>query len=355
MTKLDTQPVAPLLELLQSAEHVSVEEVPAKKPLQRTFVLNIQPGNNSQSEGGEAPQRPAPEYDRGYLLENARLLLQNADFLLAQNLYSRLLQKNIQDAEALLGLGICLLRLGDRQKAKKCFGALWELHDSEEALVWLGHCFSKEGDDRRAIQTFGGIRSLAALSDEERFEVLKESGNCYFRLGRETEAREAYLGARDVRPDSVLLEVNLGMVELQCRRLEEAENHFQRAMDLEAGCSKAYSGMALVAQEREDFFVAEKYFYKALDLDPLNQTALLQLVARAHRCGEFASISERLKQFVAREPDNVDVNYAYATVLFKCSRWAECRERLHLALSKDPHHRPSQKLNRELNQNRHPA
>ncbi|MCB0416469.1 MAG: tetratricopeptide repeat protein [Bdellovibrionaceae bacterium] len=351
MTTLDKQPVEPLLELLQSAEEVSVEEIASAQPQQRTFVLKLQPKKDSLP----SVPAPTPEYSREYLLENARLLIQNGDFLLAQNLYSRLLQNNIQDADALKGLGICLLRLGDRPKAKKCFSALWELHDSEEALVWLGHCYSKEGDDRRAIQTFGGIRTLEALSKEDRFEVLKESGNCYFRLGRETEARVAYLDAMKVRPDSVLLEVNLGMLELQCHRLDDAEKHFQRALDLDAGCSKAFSGLALVAQEREDFFVAEKYFYKALDLDPLNQTALLQLVARAHRCGEFAAISERLKQFVAQEPDNVDVNYAYATVLFKRGRWAECRERLHTALTKDPHHRPSQKLNRELTQNRHPA
>ncbi|MEZ4749704.1 MAG: tetratricopeptide repeat protein [Bdellovibrionota bacterium] len=103
---------------------------------------------------------------------------------------------------------------------------------------------------------------MSSLNDDERFEVLKESGNCYFRLGRETEAREAYLGAMKVRPDSVLLEVNLGMVELQCHRLDEAEKHFQRALELDSGCSKGYSGLALVAQEREDFFVAEKYFTK---------------------------------------------------------------------------------------------
>ncbi|MEZ4749703.1 MAG: tetratricopeptide repeat protein [Bdellovibrionota bacterium] len=96
-----------------------MEEVSSSQPSQRTFVLNIQPKNTGTP---SAAPEAAPQYSCEYLIENARLLLQNGDFLLAQNLYSRLLQSNIQDAEALKGLGICLLKLGDRPKAKSASG-----------------------------------------------------------------------------------------------------------------------------------------------------------------------------------------------------------------------------------------
>ncbi len=352
-----------LLELIESADRVEVKELSFDKDneklrgfKERAFVVRIQ----SQPKDSTDRPKPTPSQQtankneqREYLLRNGEVLLQNRDYLLARNIYSQLLTENIRDLDALRGLGVCLYHLGDRRSSRKCFQALWELHQNADALVWLGRCFAQEGNDKAALEAFSRVVEPVILTDEDRFDFLKEFGNCHLRQGNFEEAGSIYLRAKAVNPHSDAIFVNLGMLDFHCGRLSPAKGHFLNALRRNAKSAKAYCGLGLVALQEKQYGSAEQHFLEALNLDPQNQVALLQLVVIAYHNEAYAEVRKRVEAFLQKDPKNVPVLYAYAGILFKSSEWKKSEEILDKVLVLAPQHEKAQQLKKAIGENRH--
>lgn len=353
-TMPDTSPkksesTVPFLELIRSASEVSVEELTgkrasAKAPGQaRAFLVYV------KEQVAPAPESPSAEsYDREFLLKNASLLVTAQEWVLARHLYSLMLQRDIKDGDALKGLGVCLLRVGDRQSARKCFTALWDLHQREDALVWLGLCYSGTGDVEKAIVCYRKVRKPEGLDEEERFELWKDLGNCLARRGEIEEADEAYRQALRLAPDSSAVHVNRGMLELQKDGVREAKDHFIRALQLDGSCARALCGLGIVKSIDGDLSGAERDLSAALELDPRNQTALLQWLFIGHRLSDTGRLRACAETFFRGEPFPVEVGYAYAALLFQEARWIDCRRVLDATLAKSPAHAKAQRLREAL-------
>jgi Flp pilus assembly protein TadD len=87
----------------------------------------------------------------------------------------------------------------------------------------------------------------------ERYEMLRELGDCHTSVGNYNEAQQCYEKAASLGPDEPGPYVGLGVAALQNDKLDDAEIAFRVACRLDPGCAKAYAGLAMVCQQRQDF------------------------------------------------------------------------------------------------------
>jgi len=287
------------------------------------------------------------------ILTKADILLKNEDYLLARNLYSYVLKKEIKNPRALKGLGTCLLNLGDTPAAKKCFNALVEIHNLVEGHALLGLCFIKENNDHSALDSFTKVKDQGKLPADLRFNFFKEFGNCLTRLERFNEASENYHQALSLNPRSHVILINLGTLEIQRKRFDKATQFFQQAIDFCPKAAKAFCGIGIVAEMGGEKKIAELYFRKALDIDNQNSVALHQLYALAETDMDWKELRLRLVQALTKEPSNLDNRFLLAATLLKQNDWAGCEGELNAILIRHPDHPKARLLREDLSLLRH--
>lgn len=301
-----------------------------------------------------APQ-PTPEttLPRTYLLESADLLLKNKDYLLARNVYSFLLKQNLRDRDALKGLGICFLRLGDANSSRKCFRAYQELFQEEEAFFWLGMSEVKEANHEMASQYFKEIKHPEFLKPELQFEFHKESGNVFMRIGEPEKAEVHYRAAMNLDLNSDAIFVNLGTLAMDRKRYEAAHTHFHKALSLNPKSAKAYCGLGLTALALEQFILAEKQFEKAIECEPQNVVALSQLMKLATSDRKVETLKGKLGSFLDKDKKNSEVRYLHAACEFKLGRYLSCQKEIETLLADDASHVAARQLREELTKHLH--
>lgn len=362
----------PFLDLLSDAEQIQIREVSASnrqrilstldrftqevtggKDKDRIFFVHLKERDAIQEAIAAAPDRTPISKDKTYLLQNAKILLENNELILARNVYSYILKEDLKNAEALLGLGRCLMGLGQATAARKCFRAAWEWSNSQESLYWLAQCYLKDGLDELATKYLKRIENIETLSDEIRFGVFKDLGNCYLRSNEAEQARDAYQKALGIRPDSEVVQVNLGTLDLQLGNLSNALERFETVVEKQPTNSKALCGIGMVKAKagRED--EAREAFTRAIAIDPLSTVALFHLYELADKSGELGEVEGLMKNFIEKAPKNNDVRYALATIQYRQGKWTACEDNLNQVLTQDPKHTKAGKLLGELISNRH--
>lgn len=362
---------SPFFDVLSDAESIQVREVAPST--QGAIIANLTDaikGFEQDSSGLETrsflitvkkpvklstPQTPAQTQNSELqsVLIKAEILLKNEDYLLARNLFSYVLRKDIKNCQALRGLGDCLLNLGDTTAAKKCFTALAEVHSWIEGYALLGICLIKENNDKAALDAFTKVKDPSKLSAENKFKFYKELGNCLTRLERFTEASENYHHALSLNPRSHTVLINLGTLEIQRKRYDKATQYFQQAIDFYPAAAKAYCGIGLVADINGEREVAEIYFNKTLDTDCLNSVALHQLYALAETDKDWRNLRLRLVQALIKDPSHLDNRFLLAATLLKQNDWVGCEGELNVILLKHPNHPKARILRDELSLHRH--
>jgi tetratricopeptide (TPR) repeat protein len=179
---------------------------------------------------------------------------------------------------------------------------------------------------------------------DQRYEVLKELGDCHTSLGNHDRARQCFEEAAVIAPDKPAPHVGCGVVALQTRCLPAAEKAFRQALHLEPACAEAWAGLAMVAQTRQEFERAFDLYLKALDADSDNLVALLGLFQSACQMGTFSKVTHYLELYLARHPGDTSVLFCLATLYARDGRLDEAEETLLAVLALDPSLAEAQKL-----------
>ncbi len=157
------------------------------------------------------------------------------------------------------------------------------------------------------------------------YEVAKELGDCHAAVGEYDHAQACYDRAAALGPDEAGPYVGSGVVELQNGNLTEAETAFRVACRLDPGCSKAWCGLAMISQQRDDSVAASDLYLKSLELDKDNLTALLGLFQLSCRTGTFSKLIHHLEVYLDMHPGDISVMFCLATLHLKDGRWDKAK------------------------------
>jgi cytochrome c-type biogenesis protein CcmH/NrfG len=170
----------------------------------------------------------------------------------------------------------------------------------------------------------------------QRYEVLKELGDCYNSVGNYTQAQRCYEKAASIGPDEPGPYIGLGVAALQKSQLDEAEIAFRVACRLAPDCAKACTGLAMVAQQRQDYNSAFNLYMKSLELDCDNITALLGLFQTSCKMGSFAKVTYYLEAYLKMHPGDISVMFSLAALYMKDGRLEQAKVMLQDLLTLDP-------------------
>lgn len=336
---------SPFFALISEAEKIEVQEVPEQSPLdtgEKAFLVKIRP----------RPGSPAIKNETE-LLANAQILLANGDYLLARNLFSFLLRKNLKDEKAMEGLGVCFLRLKETMAAKKCFKALWEIHQRSRYAVYLGMCYLAEENEQAAFSLFKQVTDEVALDAGLKYDFQKAYGNLLMAKGHWSEAEQRYLKALELIPNSVAVFVNLGTLEVQRNNHQKAEFYFIKAKSLDPNHSRAHFGLGLIQWEKQNIAEAIQNLERALDCDNKNTLALRYLIKAQESQLDNEGLKKRIYQFLDQDPNNGEIRFQLARILMQENKFTQASEQADKALRLLPHDERVQSLKKLLIQNRH--
>jgi tetratricopeptide (TPR) repeat protein len=170
----------------------------------------------------------------------------------------------------------------------------------------------------------------------QRYEVLRELGDCHTSVGNYEEAQRYYEKAASVSPDEPGPYVGLGVIALQKNLLEDARIAFRVACRLDPDCSKAYAGLAMVAQQNGDYKSAFDMYLKSLELDTDNLTSLLGLFQISCRMGSFVQVTHYLETYLDMHPGDTSVMFSLAALYMKDGRVEQSKKTLLDILALDP-------------------
>lgn len=336
---------SPFFALMSDAEQIQVQEMPdqsSRESGEKAFLVKIRPRPGSVGTKNESE-----------LIANAQLLLANGDYLLARNLFSFLLRKNLKDEKAMEGLGICFLQLKESVAAKKCFKALWEMHQRSRYAVYLGLCHLAEKNDDAAFSLFQQVSDDSSLEPSLRFDFQKAYGNLLMAKEKWSEAEKYYLKAKQLRPDSAAVHANLGTLELQRRNQQSAEIYFNQALKLDPKNSKSFLGLGVIRWESQDNEAAQKNFEMALDCDEKNSLALRCLIKIEEANPRKDALKKRIARFLEQEPNNGEIRFQLARILMNENKFNEASDQAEKAFRLLPQDARIQNLKKILIQNRH--
>lgn len=140
----------------------------------RTFVVQVK---STLLPGGKQAFPIETVYNRKSLLDHARSLLIEKDYILARNLYAFLLQFNLFDWESLKGLGFCLIHLGVLSSAKKCLSFVIDHCRDDEAYVFYALCCLKEQRRDQACKYVKKVQNSSKLllpAKQEYLSILEQ-------------------------------------------------------------------------------------------------------------------------------------------------------------------------------------
>jgi tetratricopeptide (TPR) repeat protein len=153
-------------------------------------------------------------------------------------------------------------------------------------------------DWRRAIDTYRGAVEINVATDE----ILSRLGKAYLRVGNREDAVEAMEAAGRINPTDLDNFSNLGTACLELKRLADAEKAYRAILVQDDRYAAAYNGLGLVAIERGDGDSARANFEKALEFDPGQYEAMLNLGVLFQRSGVKDQALHYLKMFSDKAP-----------------------------------------------------
>jgi tetratricopeptide (TPR) repeat protein len=185
----------------------------------------------------------------------------------------------------------------------------------------------------------------------QHYNVLQELGDCYSSIGDYDQAQHYYEKAASLGPDEPGPYVGLGVVALQKNLPDDAEIAFRVAFRLDPNCAKAYAGLAMVFQQKQNYQQAFELYMKCLELDSDNITALLGLFQTSCRMGSFEKITYYLEAYLDMHPGDTAVSFCLATLYMKDGRLEQSQKILLDILALNPANQDAAALLEEVEHN----
>jgi tetratricopeptide (TPR) repeat protein len=162
----------------------------------------------------------------------------------------------------------------------------------------------------------------------QRYDVLIDLGDCHATVGNIAPAKDCYERAAEIEPDKAEPYLGLGVIALQNGDLDNADIAFKVGLRLDARCAKAWCGLAMVAQMRQHYPLAQEHYLRSLEIDTDNLTALLGLFQASCQMGSFSKVTHYLEAYLDMHPGDTAVMFCLSTLYVKDEKFELARKLL---------------------------
>lgn len=334
------------LDLEQLKRFDIVEEQPSAGPGLTAVPLNLRKQalqqfdfefrlseKKSSEQRFEFETRKNPELAEALI--NAKSLLNKGEVHLAQRLYSVILQSDPQSELAVRGAAECAKTLFQHDEALNILRGLIAQHKTSENYKLLADQLYAMSYLEDSIEAY--LRSLQAqdLESQSLFDVYKNMGNIFLKMGDPDSAEEFYNKAYTIDPESDVLFVNYGSLYVYKGDYNKALARFREAIHLNDKNDKAWVGLAMIHREFGDLELSWANVEKALDIEPANESAIKLVADWAMKDNEIEKAIARLEIYLTLNNQDAVISMWLAKFLYFAGRLAEAKNKIEKALNLD--------------------
>lgn len=258
------------------------------------------------------------EQDKIYLKKYhaALILIRNKKIKSAEKLLREVLKQEPYFTMAAFALSECARLTLRKEEQKKILEAIIKVDDREIYRFALAKVFYELGEDDRALKNYLHALILLPENSSEYFEALKNVGNIYVR-GHDFDAAEEYYNrAFRLNPDSSALLVNLGTLAIQKNQFNDAILFFREAIYKDFKCDQGWVGLALVHHELSDIELSWANLKSALDLNPLNSTAIQLALSWVTKDNKWDQTIEFARSYLEQNGEDALISLALAQLWY---------------------------------------
>lgn len=221
-------------------------------------------------------------------------------------------------------------------------------NDYAEAFSAVSRCLDKDPAHVEALVLSGDIlvrlrRFEDAIDHYDRSiivsprgDVYRKIGNIHLKLAQSSKAKECFLQAARIEPESVLNLTCMGFVALLENELETALRLFTKAVAMDPLCDEAYIGLSKTQTEFGELEEAESAIKTAIHCSPSNVDALVHYALIREKLFDTKTAIRCYERALGIDPANVEALVRYAIVLQMAGKRPEALEQLKRALEWNP-------------------
>jgi Tfp pilus assembly protein PilF len=183
----------------------------------------------------------------------------------------------------------------------------------------------------------------------ELFEIYKNLGNIFLKQNDPDSAEDFYHKAFTINSEDESLLINLASLELYKKQIDEAQMRFQQVLFKNSKSEKAWVGLSLVHLQKNDLELALANLKTALEIDPLNRTALQVFCKTAIQERNYIEASEYLQDYLSAIESDEEMSLVLIHLFCLMGHSAYARMELERALLWNPKSESLLKIEAELN------
>lgn len=170
----------------------------------------------------------------------------------------------------------------------------------------------------------------------QRYEVLKNLGDCRVATGQYDQAREDYRQAAELGKDFPGHQAGLACIELLQGRTEAARQAFDAVAKAYPGCAEAWWGMAMACGKLGRYPEAIAHYRKCLSLQADNGLALRGLFDACLRFDRMEGVEPLLEAHLQKHPGDLEVLLCKARLQMKLGQSKDAGQTLSTIVALDP-------------------
>ena len=234
--------------------------------------------------------------------------------------------------EILHDLGQTYVKSGDNGRALEVLNRALKLRpDSAETLYLIAQAYSNDGKDLNALDLLVKAHKLAPTNTDVIFLMARLSMKQSFYADAVPLLEEGL----KVAPKSPKLLAALGECYFMVGKATEAKQTFQTLIQVEPSAS-SFTFMGLWYRHQGQFDEAAIYFERGLKADPRNASCLYNLGYIATRQGHYHTGEQYLKQAISIQPDYADALLELANLKMHQKKFEEAVPLLRKCAQLDP-------------------
>lgn len=278
----------------------------------------------------------------GEFVEKAQRALERGDARTAEIQAKNALQRDPQDAHALLLLSHAYLDLEQPDLAlqqlerAQLMGA-----DYARVLTLTARAFLQQQNYKRLLDVVENDESLA---NSGQASILALRGLAHLSLGHDQEAQESIESALTLDPESVDGHIGAARLALRNRELDQAEAHVQKVLSRDADHVDGLLVAGELARMRGQYAQATAAFERVLQRRPENTLAQLGLAAALMDQDKLGEAEKHLNPVLRNWPNHPIGNYLRGELAYRAGNREQAKGALRLALAVNPGHLPSHML-----------
>jgi protein O-GlcNAc transferase len=239
----------------------------------------------------------------------------------------------IREIEIQINQAIQWHRQGQLEKAEKTYRKIIAYHPNHAGVLNLLGLIEYQKNN---FEYASFLISQAIRIEDKNPDFHNNLGTVYKTMGKLSKARNSYMTALNLKPDSANTAYNIGGVYLVMGDVEQAIKYYQRTLSINYNFYQVYTNLSAIYNQLKRYNQALKYAQQGLQYLP-NNAALLNNMGNALKgTGKFKQAKSAYEKSIKIDPDSTDGYINLGNILNELGEFKAAIKCYEDALNLDP-------------------